>query len=127
MEAVSVVVGLAILEYFVFGMLVARARGAAGIEAPATTGDPNFERHFRVQQNTLEQLAIFLPSIWLFATYISANAAAGLGLVFIVGRILYLRGYVADPAKRGTGFAIGTLAQMILLLGGIGGAVAAWL
>ena len=93
----------------------------------ATTGDPNFERHFRVQQNTLEQLAIFIPAIWLFGFYINANAAAALGLVFMLGRVLYLRGYVAEPAKRGLGFLISELAQVILLLGGIGGATAVWL
>ncbi len=122
MELVALVTGLAVLQFFVFGLLVGRARGQYKVPAPATTGHPTFERFFRVQQNTLEQLAIFIPGIWLFGTYVSAEIAAGLGVVFLIGRFLYLRGYVADPAKRGTGFLVGMAAQLVLLLGGLIGA-----
>ena len=85
-----------------------------------------FERTLRVQQNTLEQLVVFIPSVWLFATYINPLAAAILGIVFIVGRALYFQGYVADPEKRGTGFAIGFVANAILLLGSLVGVIIAW-
>ena len=95
--------------------------------APATTGDPMLERYFRVQQNTLERMAAVLPAMWLFAFYVSPLGAAGIGLVFFVGRIVYLRGYVADPAKRGPGFGLGVLAEAVLLLGALGGAAMAWL
>jgi glutathione S-transferase len=123
MDLIYLVIGLALLEYFIFGALVGQARGKHGVEAPAVTGHPEFERRLRVQQNTLEQLMIFIPSLLLFGHYWSESGAAGLGAVFIVGRLIYSRGYVADPSKRSTGFAIGFLAQVILLLGAIGGAV----
>jgi glutathione S-transferase len=122
MHLVAFVIALALLEYFVFGFLVGRARGTYNVPAPATSGNPIFERYFRVHQNTLEQLVIFVPCMLIFAHVVSEQIAAGLGLVFIVGRVLYLRGYVADPAKRGLGFAIGALAQVTLLLGSVIGA-----
>jgi glutathione S-transferase len=121
MELVAAVTMLILLEYFVFTMLVGMARGKSGIQAPATTGDPILERTFRVQMNTLEQLAIVIPSLWLFGLYVSATYAAGLGLVFAIARILYYRGYVADPSKRAAGFGIGFLATLVLLLGAIYG------
>ncbi len=127
MTPVALVTGLMLLEYFVFSLLVARARVKGQVEAPAITGDPIFERRYRVQLNTVERLVVALPSMWLFGLYISAPIAAGIGLVFIVGRFLYQRGYVADPAKRAIGFGIGMLAETVLLLGAIGGAVLAWL
>ena len=125
MEWVALVTVLALIEYFVFGMLVGRARVAHGVKAPATTGHPLFERYNRVHQNTAEQLWVFLPSLWLFARYLHAPTAALLGLVWIVGRVLYLRGYVADPEKRTLGFAIGALASLALLLGSLVGVVRA--
>jgi uncharacterized membrane protein YecN with MAPEG domain len=127
MEPVAIVIALALLEYFAFGVLVGRARTQYGVEAPAITGHPVFERHFRVHQNTLEQLVIFIPAVWLFGAYVSPRAAAGLGLVFIVGRFVYLRGYVEDPKKRSTGTLITFAAQVILLVGGAIGALFAWL
>ncbi len=127
MEPVAVVTALALIEYFVFTALVGRARARAGLKAPATTGDPQFERYYRVQHNTLEQLAIFIPSLWMFGYYVDARIGAALGLVFIVGRVIYLRGYVADPAARGPGFVVGAIASMALLIGALGGAGVAWL
>jgi glutathione S-transferase len=125
MELVAAVTILILLEYFVFMMLVGTARGKSGIQAPATTGDPVLERTLRVQMNTLEQLVMVLPSMWLFGLYVSAIYAAGLGLVFAVARILYYRGYVADPSKRAIGFLIGFLATLVLLFGALYGAVMA--
>ena len=121
MELVAVVTTLVVLEYFVFIMLVGMARGKSGIQAPATTGDPLLERTIRVQMNTLEQLAIVIPSMWLFGLYVSGTYAAGLGLVFAIARIIYYRGYVADPSKRAVGFGIGFLATLALLLGALYG------
>ncbi|MCK6370417.1 MAG: MAPEG family protein [Gammaproteobacteria bacterium] len=123
MALVHVVIALAVIELFVFALLVGRARVKYGILAPAVSGHPVFERYYRVHYNTLEQLVCFIPGMLLFATYVSAPVAAGLGLVFIVGRILYLRGYVADPKKRGAGFGISALPVIVLLLGGLGGAL----
>lgn len=125
MDKIALVTGLLLLQYFVFMMLVGAARGKSGVQAPAVTGDPVFERTLRVQQNTLEQLLIVLPSLWLFATYFGETIAAGLGLVFFVGRVVYYRGYVAEPGKRGMGFGIGFLATIVLLIGSIAGSVMA--
>ena len=127
MEPVALVLALALIEYFTFGVLVGRARGTYGVEAPAVTGHPIFERYHRVHQNTLEQLVIFVPALWLFGLYVSAPVAALLGLVFVAGRFVYLRGYVADPKKRSTGTLITLVAQAILLVGGGVGALLAWL
>jgi glutathione S-transferase len=126
MEPIAVVSVIVLLEYFGFSALAAAARAKAGIAAPATVGDPNFERHFRVQQNTLEQLIIFLPALWLFGYYVHPLWGAALGLVFVVGRFMYYRGYVADPVRRGRGFVVGEVAQGILLLGGLAGAIVSW-
>jgi len=125
MELIAVVSGLIVLEYFILTMLVGKARAKSGIDAPAMTGDPGLERALRVQLNTLEQLVIVLPGLWLFGSYISATWGAGLGLVFIIGRGLYGQAYMSDPTRRGTGFLIGLLATVVLLLGGIYGAVIA--
>jgi uncharacterized MAPEG superfamily protein len=125
MALVTLVIALALLEYFVFAMLVGRARLKYDVQAPATSGHPTFDRTYRVQQNTLEQLVVFIPCMWIFGTHVSAPIAAGLGCVFIVGRVIYLRAYVADPASRSLGFAVGALAQIVLLLGAVVGSVLA--
>ena len=106
MTWVAVVASLALIEYVVILMLTGQARGRFGVPAPATTGNPSFERYFRVQQNTIEQLVIFLPALYLFASFVSENIAAVLGLVFVLGRVIYARGYIEDPAKRGPGFLL---------------------
>ena len=122
MEYVAIVSGLALLEYAVFGAFTGWARGKFEVAAPATSGHPEFERYFRVQQNTLEQLMIFLPSLWLFAYFVHPPVAAVVGLVFLLGRVLYFRGYVKSPERRGTGFLVGYLASAVLLIGGLIGA-----
>ena len=127
MEIVSIIALLALVQYLALGLQAGRARGQYEIKAPAVAGHPIFERKLRVQQNTLEQLVVFLPSLFCFGLYIDPNWAALLGAVFIVGRFVYARGYVADPEKRTTGFGITFLAQIVLLLGGLIGAFMAWL
>lgn len=117
---VAIVTLASLLVYVAFGLNVGRARGKSGIHAPAMTGDPMLERSIRVQMNTLEWLPIFLVSLWLFAIYWSDLVAAGLGVVWIVGRILYARGYMADPGKRELGFMIQSLACAVLLFGALG-------
>jgi glutathione S-transferase len=87
---------------------------------PATSGNPDFERVFRVQMNTLEWMPIFLPSLWLFAIYVSDPIAAVLGLIWIAGRALYMTGYAQAAAKRGLGFAIQAVAAIILWVGALG-------
>jgi uncharacterized membrane protein YecN with MAPEG domain len=117
---VAIVTLLALLVYFWMGLQVAGARRTSGIAAPAMTGDPLLERCVRIQVNTLEWLPIFLPSLWLFALYWNDRIAALLGLVWIVGRIVYSVGYRADAAKRSTGFMIQALAVAVLLFGALG-------
>jgi glutathione S-transferase len=111
---------LALLVYFWMSVQVGRARGKSGINAPAMTGDPLLERAVRVQSNTLEWLPIFLASLWLFAIYWDELVAAGLGIVWIIGRLVYSAGYMADPAKRSAGFLIQLLAAAALLFGAFG-------
>ena len=125
MTLVHVVMMLAVIQLFAFGMAVAMARGRYRIPAPATTGNPDFERYYRVQMNTLEQMMVFLPSLWTFATFVSASWAAGLGLVYVIGRTVYFVGYTKAANKRGMGFGISGLPTMILMIGGLVGAVMA--
>lgn len=119
----AIVTLLAILFYFFTSVQVAKARAKFAIKAPAITGSADFERVFRVQMNTLEWLPIFFPSLWLFAIYVSDPIAALIGLVWIVGRILYLTGYSQAADKRGTGFGIQAFAAMALWLGALGAIV----
>jgi uncharacterized membrane protein YecN with MAPEG domain len=116
----AVVTLLALLVYFWMSLQVGRARGKSGIQAPAMIGDPMLERAIRVHYNTLEWLPIFLVSLWLFAIYWNELVAAGIGVVWIVGRVIYASGYMADPAKRSAGFLIQLLAGAVLLLGALG-------
>ena len=116
----ALVTCLALLFYFFTSIQVSKARVAFGIKVPAISGNPDFERVFRVQMNTLEWLPIFLPSLWLFAIYISDAGAAALGLIWVAGRILYMIGYSQAAAKRGRGFGIQAGAAIILWLGALG-------
>ena len=100
-------------------MLVGRARGLYKVSAPAVSGDPIFERYYRVQQNTLEQLAIFIPAIIIYGYFGNPTWAAAIGVLFLIGRPVYLMGYVKDPAKRGAGFLIGFVSSIILLIAGL--------
>ena len=123
MTYVDIVTALALLQFIVFGMKVATARGKYGVNAPAVSGNPIFERHFRVQQNTLEQLIVFIPGLYLFGRYVNPLWAAALGLVYLIGREVYSATYVKDPAKRSLGFGLTMLPTVILIVGGLAGAV----
>tara|TARA_R110002049_G_scaffold180351_1_gene347365 strand:+ start:301 stop:684 length:384 start_codon:yes stop_codon:yes gene_type:complete len=117
MEFVAIVIVLALVQYFVFGMLVGKARGTYEVHAPAISGHPVFERYYRVHQNTLEMIVMFIPAIVLFSYLVRPDIAAAIGAVYLVGRVIYLRAYVADPAKRGLGFMVSMLPVLVLLLG----------
>ena len=116
----ALVTCLALLFYFFTSFNVGKARATFGVKAPAISGNPDFERVFRVQMNTLEWLPFFLPALWLFAIYISDAGAAALGVVWIVGRILYMIGYSKAASKRGLGFGIQAGAAILLWLGAFG-------
>jgi len=117
---VALVTVAALLTYVWMGVRVGQARAKCGIAAPAMSGDPVLERHIRVHYNTLEWLPTFLAGLWLFAIYWNDLIAAGLGVVWIVGRVVYALGYVADPKKREAGFIIQLAATAVLLFGAAG-------
>jgi glutathione S-transferase len=124
---VALVTLLSLALFFWMGADVARARVRFGVLAPAVSGHPEFERYFRVQANTLEGIVLFLPCLWLFALTIDGlrgsdlgdKIGAALGLVWIIGRVIYMRSYVRDPASRGLGFGVQALASMLLLIGSL--------
>ena len=120
---------LAVLFGLYAMMLVGRMRGKHGVLAPAVTGAPEFERAFRVQMNTLEQFVLFLPLLWLATIYpvVSGYLAPGLGLIWLVGRVMYSLGYMAEAAKRSSGFLIAGIALLGLLVLSIVGIIHAWL
>jgi uncharacterized MAPEG superfamily protein len=117
MPWVLIVMVLALLQFYAFGIAVGGARKRHGIAAPATSGHPVFERYFRVQMNTLEQLVAFLPAIWLFAQFIDPRWAAGLGAVYLTGRQIYFFSYVKDPKTRSLGFGLSSVPIFIMLFG----------
>lgn len=125
MTLVILIIILALMEFIGFTMRVGWARGKYGVNAPATSGHPEFDKHFRVQQNTLEQLVIFIPALVCFA--ISAEnvgwagnyIGAGLGVVWLIGRFIYAVSYVRAPASRGTGFFLTFAPTAIMILGSL--------
>jgi len=123
MPYVDIVTALALVQFIAFGFKVGKARGTYGVKAPATTGNEVFERHFRVQQNTLESLVAFVPGLYLFSHYWNPLGAAALGVVYLAGREIYAATYVKDPAKRGPGYGLTFLPIVILIVGSVVGAV----
>ena len=125
MAWVHIVAMLALLEYFFFGIKVGQARGTYGVKAPATTGHEMFERFNRVHQNTLEQLIIFLPGLYAFATLVSPLWAAIVGAAFVVGRAMYYSLYIGNPDKRGPGALVTMASNSVLVIGTLIAAVMA--
>jgi glutathione S-transferase len=121
MELVLVVMLVALIEYMVFAGLVGRARAQYGVHAPATTGHPQFERVYRVHQNTLEALIVFIPALLAFACYLSFAWAAGLGVAFIIARAIYAVSYIRAPENRGPGAGLTGVVNIVLVLGGLWG------
>jgi len=124
----AIVTILAILLYFYMIMLVGQARTKYNVQAPCMTGDPAFERTVRVHMNTLEAFPIFFPLLWLATLYFTMFGwlPAAVGLVWVVGRLMYMRGYIAAAEKRSTGFLIAAVAQLALLIMAVWGIVVAW-
>jgi glutathione S-transferase len=123
MAWVTLVTMLALTQYLFFSVKVGLVRQTYGVKAPATTGNEMFERYYRVQQNTMELLVMFVPSTVTFASYVSPAWAAILGVVFIVARALYYRAYVADPKTRGMSTWMTLFPIAVLITGSIVGAV----
>ena len=125
MAYVTVIAMLALIEYLYFGVQVGGARGRTGVQAPAVSGDPAFERVYRAHQNTLEQLIIFIPALYATAYYAHELYAAAAGVAFLIGRALYFRTYSKDAEKRGPGMLITAAANIALIAGGLVGALIA--
>lgn len=122
MEAIAIVTILAALQVFWFAFMVGSARVKTGVRAPACSGPPEFERANRVHLNTLEQYVLVIPAMWIFGLYVHDLIAAGLGLLFIIGRFVYRSAYLKDPKTRSAGFGIGAVAFAVLAVGGLIGA-----
>ena len=116
MEATGIITLLALVQFTLFGIQVGSMRGKHGVKGPATTGHPEFERMFRVQQNTMEQLVAFIPALWIYGYLVNWFWGAAIGLVFIIGRFIYRASYVKNPDSRGLGFALTFLPTAVMLV-----------
>ncbi len=116
MEYCAIVTVLALIQYLWFGIQVGSMRGAHQVEAPAMSGPPPFERAVRIHYNTMEQLVLFLPALWMFAYFVDPLWGAGFGLVYLTGRFVYRAAYLKDPAGRGAGFTLTVLPSAVMLL-----------
>jgi uncharacterized membrane protein YecN with MAPEG domain len=123
MDHATLIVLLALLQYVWFTARVGLARGKYHVDAPACDGDENFSRLFRIQQNTLEQLIVFIPATYAFSYYLSELWVLLPGLAFIIGRFLYSAEYSKDPKTRTPGMATTLLANVVLVLGALFGLV----
>lgn len=116
MAPIAIVTILAIAQYVLFAIQVGSMRGKYGINAPAVSGDPQFERMFRIHQNTMEQLVAFIPALWIYGYLVNPKWGAAIGLVYIVGRFVYRAEYLKDPASRSLGFGLSFIPTMVLLV-----------
>jgi uncharacterized MAPEG superfamily protein len=116
MEATVIVTILALMQFTLFGLQVGSMRAKHEVRAPATTGNDEFERMNRVHLNTLEQLVLFLPALWMHAQFANQLWGALIGLVFIIGRFIYRAEYLKDPSSRSPGFTLSFLPSAILLI-----------
>jgi len=116
MEATVIVTFLVLAQYVLFGIQVGGMRARHGVKGPATTGHDEFERMNRVHLNTMEQLVVFLPALWIHAQYANPLWGAALGLVFIIGRFIYRAEYLKDPGSRSPGFTLSIIPSLVLLI-----------
>lgn len=121
MNLVDLVALLALVQLFVFSVLVGRARGRYQVKAPAVTGHEMFERAYRVQMNTLEIMVLFLPALYLAARHWSPTYAALAGAVYLVGRSVYAVAYLRSPDGRGLGFALSVGPVVVMIIASIAG------
>ncbi len=116
MAAIAIVTVLALAQFTYFSIQVGSMRVKHGVKAPAISGHPEFERMFRIQQNTMEQLVAFIPALWMFGWLVNPLWGAGLGVVFIIGRFIYRSAYLTDPASRSNGFTITFVPTVVMLV-----------
>ena len=123
MSIVDLLIVASLFQYIFFAVKVGKARGTYGISAPATTGNPIFERYYRVQTNTVEMLVLLIPSVWIAASYWNPIFVAAMVVIYLVGRQIYYASYIKDPKKRSLGFSLTLLPILILLISAVVGAV----
>lgn len=121
MHYVNLVIVLALIQFTFFGALVAIARGKLGVAAPAMSGTPEFDRLVRVHLNTMERLVLFVPLLWMAAQFWSPTWVAAVGVVILVGRMLYWKGYVKSPEGRSLGNIVSMLPIGALLVANLVG------
>lgn len=121
MANATLIILLALLQYVWFSMRVGLARGKYKIDAPACSGNENFERLFRIQMNTLEQLIVFIPAMYAFAFYLSPVWVLVPGVAYLLGRFLYSAEYTKEPTTRAPGMAVTMLSNVLLVLGALFG------
>jgi len=116
MEYVAIVTVLALLQFTLFGVQVGSMRAKHGVKAPAMAGQTDFDRMYRVHYNTMEQLVVILPAMWLFAHTVNPVWAAGFGVVYLIGRLIYRAAYLKDPAGRSLGFTMSFLPSAVMMV-----------
>mgnify|MGYP001240944539 CR=1 FL=1 len=127
MAYVTATVMVVLLQYFYFGLEVGRARARCGVAAPAVTGNEEFDRYFRVQQNTLEQVVMYVPASFACAYYADAMVAVICGVIFLIGRSMYFRAYVREPNSRTAGMIMTIAANLVLILATLVAIIRGWL
>ena len=116
MEAVIIVTVLALIQYMFFGVQVGAARERCGVSAPSISGNQEFECLNRIHQNTLEQLIVLIPVLWIYAHYVNPLWGAGLTVVYLIGRFIYRGAYIKDPKGRTLGFSLSFLPAAIMAI-----------
>jgi len=121
MDIIALIILLAILQLMAFGMITGFSRDKFGVKAPATTGNEDWERRYRVQQNTMEHVVAFVPAIYLCAMYTSLNLAILAGTIYLIGRCIYAYCYIKDPKTRALGMILSFFPTAVMVLAALGG------
>ena len=119
MDYVIGIILIALLQYLYFTGKTGFTRVKYKVSAPKCEGDETWERIFRVQQNTMEQLIVFVPGMLAFAHWVSESWALLPGVLFILGRALYSRAYVTNPESRALGMILSMFSNIALVLGAL--------
>jgi glutathione S-transferase len=116
MEYAVIIISIALLQYIFFTGRAGFARGKYEVKAPKTDGNDTWEILFRVQQNTMEQLVIFIPGMIAFSIYVSEVWVLLPGILFVVGRQVYSHLYIKNPDSRGPGMVLSFFSNIALVL-----------